>query len=245
MACHEQGKLDEAAACYRRALELKPDYAEAYNNLGNTLKDQGRPDEAAACCRRAVELRPDYAEAHYNLGNALKDQGKPEEAVACYRRALERKPELAEAHNNLGAALSERGKLDEAIACYRRALELKPEHAEAHGNLGALWKRRAIFARRKTSSAPRWAQRPVHVRLLQIGGGAGREASAGRRGGRAPVVGANGAGRRRADVAALQPVQVLDARGEYDEAAEHLARGNRLQLAEWREARPGVRPEGV
>ena len=38
----EQGKLDEAVACWRRAVELKPDYAEAYGNLGNALKEQGK-----------------------------------------------------------------------------------------------------------------------------------------------------------------------------------------------------------
>ena len=99
------GKPDEAVACYRRALELKPDYAEAHNNLGVALKDQGKLDEAVACYRRALELKPDYAEAHNNLGTALKDQGKLDEAVACYRRALELKPDYAEAHNNLGTAL--------------------------------------------------------------------------------------------------------------------------------------------
>ena len=140
VALKDQGKLDEAVACYRRALELKPDYAEAHNNLGIALKDQGKLDEAVACYRRALELKPDYAEAHNNLGIALKDQGKLDEAVACYRRALELKPDFAEAHNNLGVALKDQGKLDEAVACYRRALELKPDYAEAHNNLGVALK---------------------------------------------------------------------------------------------------------
>ena len=100
-ALWDQGKLDEAVACYRRALELNPGYAEAHSNLGNALKDQGKLDEAIACWQRALELKPDYAEAHYNLGIALKDQGKPDEAVACYRRALELKPDYAVAHDNL------------------------------------------------------------------------------------------------------------------------------------------------
>ena len=137
----DQGKLDEAVACYRRALELKPDFAEAHNNLGLALKDQGKLDEAVACYRRALELKPDFAEAHYNLGNTLNDQGKLDEAVACYRRALELKPDFAEAHNNLGNALKDQGKLDEAVACYGRALELKPDYAEAHNNLGIALKR--------------------------------------------------------------------------------------------------------
>ena len=46
---------------------MKPDYAEAHNNLGNAFKDQGRPEEAVACCRRAVELSPDSAALHSNL----------------------------------------------------------------------------------------------------------------------------------------------------------------------------------
>ena len=48
----EQGKLGEAVASYRRALELKPEYAAAHNSLANALKDQGKPDEAAASYRR-------------------------------------------------------------------------------------------------------------------------------------------------------------------------------------------------
>ena len=132
----DPGKLAEAVACYRRALELKPDYAEAQNNLGNALKDQGTLDEAILCYRRALDLRPDYADGHNNLGNVLKDQGKPDEAVACYRRALELRPDYADAHNNLGTVLRDNGNLDEAVACYRRALELKPDYAEAHNNLG-------------------------------------------------------------------------------------------------------------
>ena len=105
VAFQQQGKLDDAIACCRRALELKPDFAVANNNLGNALKDQGKLDEAVACYRQALELAPDYAEAHNNLGNVLKDQGKMDEAVACYRRALELKPEYAVAHSNLLFAL--------------------------------------------------------------------------------------------------------------------------------------------
>jgi tetratricopeptide (TPR) repeat protein len=126
--------LDDAVPCFRHALELKPDYTEVHNNLGNALKDQGKLDEAVACFRRALELKPDFAGVHDNLGIALKDEGKLDEAVACFRRALELKPDFAEAHNNLGIALRELGMLDEGIACWRRALELKPDFAQARLN---------------------------------------------------------------------------------------------------------------
>jgi predicted O-linked N-acetylglucosamine transferase (SPINDLY family) len=136
----DQGKLDEAVACYHRALKLKPDFAEVHSNLGNALKDQGKLDEAVACHRRALELKPDYAGALNNLGNALRDQGKLDEAVTSYRRALKLEPDFAEAHKSLGTAFWDQGDLDEAVACYRRALELMPDYAEAHNNLGVAFK---------------------------------------------------------------------------------------------------------
>ena len=105
IALKAQGKLDEAVASYRRALELKPNFPVAHNNLGNLFKDQGKPDEAVACYRRALELVPDYFVAHNNLGAAFKVQGKLDEAVACFRRALALKPDFAEAHSNLVYAL--------------------------------------------------------------------------------------------------------------------------------------------
>ena len=40
-------RLAEAAACYRQALQLKPDYAEAHNGLGQVLKEQGKLEEAS------------------------------------------------------------------------------------------------------------------------------------------------------------------------------------------------------
>lgn len=58
-------------ACYRKALVLKPDYAEAHNNLGTALTDQGKLDEAIACYRQALVLKPDYAEAYSNLAFCL------------------------------------------------------------------------------------------------------------------------------------------------------------------------------
>ena len=97
----DQGKLDEAIVRYRRALELKPDFAEAHNSLAVALKDQGKPDEPIAGDRRDLEPKRDDTEQHYNLGNALCQQGKTDEAVACYRRTLALKPDYAEAHSNL------------------------------------------------------------------------------------------------------------------------------------------------
>ena len=125
-----RGQVDEAIAHYRKALEIKPDYAEAHNNLGIALAGRGQVDEAIAHYRKALEIKPDDVEAHYNLGIALAGRGQVDEAIAHFRKALEIKPDFAEAHNNLGIALAGRGQIDEAIAHYRKALEIKPDYVE-------------------------------------------------------------------------------------------------------------------
>jgi tetratricopeptide (TPR) repeat protein len=62
----EQDRMDEAKAHYERALLIKPDYANAYNNLGNIFKEQGKFDDAMTHYERAIAIKPDYAEAHLN-----------------------------------------------------------------------------------------------------------------------------------------------------------------------------------
>ena len=51
------------------AIRLKPDNAEAHNNLGVSLNDQGKLDEAIAEYREAIRLKPEHVEAHNNLGS--------------------------------------------------------------------------------------------------------------------------------------------------------------------------------
>ena len=64
----------EAVEAYNKAISLKPDYADAYYNLGNALKEQGKLEDAIKAYKKAISLKPDYAEAYYNIGITLKDQ---------------------------------------------------------------------------------------------------------------------------------------------------------------------------
>ena len=126
----------EAETCFRRALEWKPDYAEAYYNLGAALRAQGRLDEAVAAYQQALTHRPNHAETYLNLGNTLQAQGKTDPAIEACRQALTLKPKLASAHNNLGNLYATQGRFDIALSAYARAIELKPDFAEAHHNRG-------------------------------------------------------------------------------------------------------------
>ena len=131
----DNGQLNEAVANYLRALEIKPDFAEAQCNLGLALQALGKFEAAESSYRRALAIKPDFAEAHNNLGLALHSLGKLDNAEESYRRALEIKPDFAAAILNLGNALKDLGQLDDSVECYRRALEINPGYSDAHSNL--------------------------------------------------------------------------------------------------------------
>jgi Flp pilus assembly protein TadD len=59
--------LDEAIEHYSEAVRLRPDYAEAYNNLGTALARKGNAASAARAFARAIEIRPSYDAAIRNL----------------------------------------------------------------------------------------------------------------------------------------------------------------------------------
>jgi tetratricopeptide (TPR) repeat protein len=135
-ALQDEGRLDDALAHYRRALELSPDYVPAFNNMGTALRAQGQLDRAIATYEEAIALRPDYPDAHYNLANALLEKDQPERAAEHFRRALRTIPGSAHVHNNLGIALANEGRLDEAVAQFREAVKADPDSAMAYRNLG-------------------------------------------------------------------------------------------------------------
>jgi tetratricopeptide (TPR) repeat protein len=136
LALARRGQIDDAIAHYKKALEIKPYYAEAHINLGNVLYARGQIDDAIAHYEKALEIKPYYAEAHINLGAAFAGRGQIDEAIAHYEKTLQINPDFAEVHINLGAAFAGRGQIDDAIAHYEKALEIKPYYAEAHNNLG-------------------------------------------------------------------------------------------------------------
>jgi len=115
---------------------LRPDYAEAYSNRGNVLKELKELEPAVASYMKAIELKPDYADAYSNLGNALNELKRFDEALASYKRAINLKPDLADAFSNQGNVFKELKQFEAAVASYHKAIELKPDYAEAYFNLG-------------------------------------------------------------------------------------------------------------
>jgi tetratricopeptide (TPR) repeat protein len=137
----EEGKPEEAVACYRKALQIRPEAA-VLNNLGLALYDaharagDGIWDEAIDCYQKILDRRS--APAHNNLGVVLKVKGDWDRAQEHFRLALQLDPGSAPAHCNLGVMRAFRGDLAEATEHFQEALRLDPQCALAHYHLGVV-----------------------------------------------------------------------------------------------------------
>jgi len=132
---HNGGDPAAAVAHLDRAVELRPDDAEARGNLAHSLYAAGRTPAAVAAFRAYLARRPDDAAAHARLGDALRALDRMAEAAAAYREAIARRPADADAHGNYAGALLALGQDAEAAAACREALRLHPDNLAAGLNL--------------------------------------------------------------------------------------------------------------
>ena len=141
----EQRNNEKAIKHYGKAIELNPNFAEAYNNRGNAYSDKDELNRAIQDFDKAIDLKPDIAEAYYNLGVAYGNKGEHDRAIQDYNEAIERKPDYAKAYYNRGVAYGNKGEFDQAIQDYTKAIELNPNDAEAYNNRGIAYGKKGNF----------------------------------------------------------------------------------------------------
>ena len=134
------GQFDASIDSYKQALKIKPDYADAYYNMGNVLRNKGDLETAIDSYQQAVKIKPDYADAFNNMGVALNDKGDLLAAIDSYEQAVKIKPDYTDAFYNMGITLNNKGDLDAAINSYKQAIKIKPNFARAHYTMGNILK---------------------------------------------------------------------------------------------------------
>jgi tetratricopeptide (TPR) repeat protein len=125
----DESKLEDAAAAYRKALELDPYLVAALINLANVHYSRDELVEAQALYERAIGLESDFFEAHFNLGNIYHDLGRFAEAQACYREALRLNPFYPDAHFYLAVTCEKMGLSQDAKPHWKSYRQLAP-HGE-------------------------------------------------------------------------------------------------------------------
>jgi putative PEP-CTERM system TPR-repeat lipoprotein len=121
-------RFAEAEVALQRALELKPDYADAHRTLGILYHQTSRLEEALEALKKGLSHNPGDAYGHTALGNLYGRMGKIEDAEKALREAIKHKPDLVEANINLARVLSTQGKIVDAESVLRAATRTLPDN---------------------------------------------------------------------------------------------------------------------
>jgi tetratricopeptide (TPR) repeat protein len=120
----EAGEKIRAITLYEEIMEMDPEYAPAYINLGTILFHQRNFALAEELYRRATHVDPTYVLAFFDLGNVLDELQRLDESVAAYRRAVALAPRYADAHYNLALAYERKGRRRQSLRHWQIYLKL-------------------------------------------------------------------------------------------------------------------------
>ncbi|MBI4365560.1 MAG: tetratricopeptide repeat protein [Deltaproteobacteria bacterium] len=145
-----EGALEQAEFELKTAVELSPDYSEAYNNLGILYKQRNQLDTALEYFQKAVGLNADYASAWNHIAAVHIARGEYDLALKASGKAIKAEPTFADGVYNRALALflkgramadlADRKKLyGEAEREFSKATQLNPKLTIAHKNLGDLY----------------------------------------------------------------------------------------------------------
>jgi len=123
----DQSKIwQDSETLWRWSVNIDPDCASCWNNLGTALLSQHRDAEAEVTFRRAFALRPSRPDLASNIATALDGQRKYREAEDMLHLALRLEPNFTAALANLGAVYAQQSRYAESLPYYRQAFAQDP-----------------------------------------------------------------------------------------------------------------------
>lgn len=153
------GLYDKAVVAFQRVLQLNPQNAEAYCELGAVYQLQEKSNDAVDMYLRALELPASsrtHGVAHLCLTRIYHSQGRFVEAENHGQYAINLLPKTAEAFFRLGDTYVQRGKLMKAQRVYQQALVLDADLAPVYQGLG-----RAAFLQNRLAEAVQYYQKAL------------------------------------------------------------------------------------
>lgn len=138
IAEEKQGRFAEAERAYRKALEINPAFADAWNSLGNYLIRVSRNTEAEEALRQAVKHRPNFAPSWVTLGDVALQRGDKPGAKEAYEKATMADPKNAGGWFGLGLARRELGDYANAVTAMEKAVRLVPPKSAGWAFLGEM-----------------------------------------------------------------------------------------------------------
>jgi tetratricopeptide (TPR) repeat protein/TolB-like protein/DNA-binding winged helix-turn-helix (wHTH) protein len=143
---HNDAVLAAAQGLFQRAIDLDPQFADAYAGMCTTLlarfvleSASSWFEQAEKACNRALTLDPDLPEVRIALGNLYRLSGQMGDAILEFEQARKIDPGSDAAALGLGQVYSETGRYEDAERELRRAIALQPGYWLNYNGLGALY----------------------------------------------------------------------------------------------------------
>jgi tetratricopeptide (TPR) repeat protein len=131
----QERRFPEAEEYLRKLVNVHPDEAAPYIQLGGVLAAQGKNEAAIAELQAGLKISPNDFNAQRDLADVCVAAGKPEQAEKAYRALIGAHPQDAGLHRALGQALLRQKKFPEAQQEFVTTIKLKPDFGEAYGDL--------------------------------------------------------------------------------------------------------------
>lgn len=126
-----KGDTDKALEFFKKAIASDPDFAEAYNKIGDIFMKKGRYKEAIDSYIKSAELKPDIENTHFDLGCAYLQTANIPEAEKEFKKAFELDPNHFEIFGKLGAICIEKKEYEQALGFMRKMLVADPTNVAA------------------------------------------------------------------------------------------------------------------
>ncbi|MBD2039408.1 tetratricopeptide repeat-containing serine protease family protein [Microcoleus sp. FACHB-672] len=122
---------EDSLAAYDKAIQIKSDFADAWDGRGGALFNLQRYEAAVAAYDKAIQIKSGFAQAWFFRGLALYHLKRYEDAIASYDKAIQIKPDYRSVWFFRGNALYDLKRYKDAVASYDKAIQVNPNNGMA------------------------------------------------------------------------------------------------------------------
>jgi tetratricopeptide (TPR) repeat protein len=156
IALLDQQQYSAAVDAFTQVLKLRPDYADAYTNLGLVYYQWEKYDLAGESLKKALAMSPEDPRALYYQALVERNQGEMDPAIADLLKVIAKFPLSPDAHRELGFSYYQQHRYDLARAQYETVQGIDPDDLSAHYNLAIIY-RRLGFKEKAAEQSARFA----------------------------------------------------------------------------------------
>lgn len=137
----DQLQYSDAMPCFEKVVQLRPDYADGYINLGLTEIQWEKYTEARPYLDKALALSPENARALYYMGLVERRSSNPEAEIADFEKVVKQHPMAIEPLRELGVSYYQNHRYDDARTTFEALQRIEPDDLAAHYNLAVIYRR--------------------------------------------------------------------------------------------------------